>query len=323
MPNQYALVGDIGGTNARLALCEIQSGNISNTVSYSGADYDSLQTVIQDYCSTVEHKIKTACIAIACPVTGDWVSMTNHHWAFSINQLKEVLGFEVLEVINDFTAVSLAIPMLQTDDCFQIGGRAPQPNQPVSVFGAGTGLGVALLINSNHHWLSLPGEGGHVDLAPCTQEEDALIVHLRKQFGRVSAERCLSGQGLVNIYQFVVSQDGRTPNNFNPEEITRNALNGSCLDCHRTLQLFCVLMGRFGGNLALTSGAFGGVYIAGGIVPRFKEFFIDSGFRQAFEDKGRFKDYLKDIPIFLITHKEPGLLGAGTYLRQALNLAID
>lgn len=323
MPNQFALVGDIGGTNARLALCDLQTGALSEAKTYSGAEYDSLEAVIRDYCSNSSESINTACIAIACPVTEDWVSMTNHTWEFSISELKANLGFEALEVINDFTAVSLAIPVLPIDECLQIGGGEPQANKPVAVYGAGTGLGVAQLIHGGGLWHSIPGEGGHVDLPTCTPEEDALLVHLREKFGRVSAERCLSGQGLVNIYQFIATYAGNQPQGLEPKQITEQALNHTCKDCERTLQLFCVLMGRFGGNLALTTGAFGGVYIAGGIVPRFKEFFLKSGFRAAFEDKGRFKDYLQQIPVYLISGNEPGLLGAGTYLRQTLGYTVS
>ncbi len=321
MSNPFALVGDIGGTNARLALCDMQTGALSAAKTYPAAEYESLESVIRDYCASSSERIDQACIAIACPVTGDWVAMTNHHWEFSKSELKANLGFSALEVINDFTAVSMAIPALGAEDYLQIGGGEAQANKPAAVYGAGTGLGVAQLIHAGGLWHSLPGEGGHVDLPSATPEEDGLLAHLRAKWGHVSAERCLSGQGLVNIYDFIATDAGNSPLALSPQEITERALARSCKDCERTLQLFCVLMGRFGGNLALTSGAFGGVFIAGGIVPRFKEFFLKSGFRTAFEDKGRFKAYLQAIPVFLITHNEPGLLGAGTYLRQTLTLA--
>lgn len=323
MSEQFALVGDIGGTNARLALCELATGEISDIVTYSAAEHESLESVIRQYRARHETPISSACIAIACPVTGDWVSMTNHDWAFSIQELKTQLGLQVLEVINDFTAVSFAIPSLKTADRVQIGGDQPLENKPIAVYGAGTGLGVAQLIHGGNLWHSVPGEGGHVDLAPCTPEEDELVVYLRSKFGRVSAERCLSGQGIRNIYDFVVTSRGETPQDVTPAMITQQALSGECKDCERTLNLFCILMGRFGGNLALTNGSFGGVYIAGGIVPKVQDLFVKSGFRVAFEDKGRFKTYLQSIPVFLVTHQEPGLLGAGTYVRQALNYSID
>jgi len=323
MSEKFALVGDIGGTNARLALCEILTGAISDVVTYSAIENDSLESVIRQYLDRHNSEITSACIAIACPITGDWVSMTNNDWAFSIQEMKSQLNFKVLEVINDFTAVSFSIPALTPEDCIQIGGNEPQANKPIAVYGAGTGLGVAQLIHGGGLWHSVPGEGGHVDLASCTPEEDSLVVYLRERFGRVSAERCLSGQGIRNIYEFVVTQSGRSPDDLTPALITQYAMEGKCKDCEKTLQLFCVLMGRFGGNLALTNGSFGGVYIAGGIVPKIKNLFLQSDFRIAFEDKGRFNDYLKSIPVYLITHQEPGLLGAGTYIRQALNISLD
>ncbi len=323
MSEQWALVGDIGGTNARLALCDLQSGEVSYAQTYSGAEYDSLQAVILDYCAQQSQTLKHACIAIACPITGDWVSMTNHSWEFSIAELKANCGFDTLEVINDFTAVSLAIPVLPEHACVQIGGGEKQAHKPVAVYGAGTGLGVAQLIHGAGMWHSIPGEGGHVDLPTCNAQEDALAVYLRTQFGRVSAERCLSGQGLVNIYQFIVANQGREPEALEPKQITEQALDNSNPDCVAALDLFCTLMGRFGGNLALTTGAFGGVYIAGGIVPRFQDWFANSGFRTAFEEKGRFNTYLQQIPVYLITHNEPGLLGAGTYIRQSLNFIVE
>jgi glucokinase len=177
---------------------------------------------------------------------------------------------------------------------------------------------VAHLVHVDKRWVSLPGEGGHVDFAPNSEEEDQILRILRGEMGHVSAERVLSGAGLVNLYRAVVKADKREPENLKPKDVSTRALDDSCIDCRRALSLFCVIMGRFGGNLALTLGTFGGVYIAGGIVPRFLEFFKASGFRAAFEDKGRFKDYVTNIPVYMITHDQPGLLGAGAHLRQTL-----
>ncbi|CNF75962.1 glucokinase [Yersinia bercovieri] len=314
----YALVGDVGGTNARLALCAVATGEISQAKTYSGLECDSLEDVIRQYLSEHTVTITDACIAIACPITDDWVAMTNHTWAFSIAAMKQNLGLNHLEVINDFTAVSMAIPVLSEQDVLQFGGTAPQPGKPIAVYGAGTGLGVAHLVNVDRRWISLPSEGGHVDFAPNSEEEDRILAVLRQELGHVSAERVLSGPGLVNLYRAIVISDARLPENLAPKDVTERALADSCTDCRRALSLFCVIMGRFGGNLALNLSTFGGVYIAGGIVPRFMEFFKASGFRGAFEDKGRFKDFLHDIPVYMITHQQPGLLGAGAYLRQTL-----
>ncbi|MEM6161763.1 glucokinase [Erwinia sp. P6884] len=314
----YALVGDVGGTNARLALCDVENGAVSHAKTFSTADYDSLEAVIRFYLDEQKQAVTDGCIAIACPITEDWVEMTNHDWAFSTSKMKANLGFDHLEIINDFTAVSMAIPMLSEDDIMQFGGSAPVKDKPVAVYGAGTGLGVAHLVHVDKRWVSLPGEGGHVDLAANSDEEDMILEVLRAELGHVSAERVLSGAGLVNLYRAIVKSDNRVPENLKPKDVSQRALDDSCTDCRRALALFCVMMGRFGGNLALTMATFGGVYIAGGIVPRFLEFFKASGFRAAFEDKGRFRDYVQNIPVYLITHDKPGLLGAGAHLRQTL-----
>ncbi|MBS0894313.1 glucokinase [Tatumella sp. JGM130] len=317
----YALVGDVGGTNARLALCDVTNGSISQAKTFSTDEYQSLEDVIRHYLAEQE-AVTCACIAIACPVKDDWIEMTNHSWAFSISEMKQNLGLEHLEVINDFTAVSMAIPMLGEDDVIQFGGDKPVKDKPIAIYGAGTGLGVSHLVHVNKRWVSLPGEGGHVDFSCGTEEEDMIMGVLRAERGRVSAERVLSGKGLVNIYRAIVISDNREPEKLQPQDVTERALSGSCTDCRRALSLFCVIMGRFGGNLALTLGTFGGVYIAGGIVPRFLEFFKASGFRAAFEDKGRFRSYVQDIPVYLITHDQTGLLGAGAHMRQTLGVVL-
>ncbi len=315
---KYALVGDVGGTNTRLALCDINDGSISQIETYSGLDYPSLEAVVQVYLKDQKQKIVDGCIAIACPITGDWVAMTNHTWAFSIVEMKINLGFEHLEIINDFTAVSMAIPMMKKEHLIQFGGKAPVDNKPVAVYGAGTGLGVAHLVHVDKRWVSLPGEGGHVDFAPNSEEEAIILEELRAEIGHVSAERVLSGPGLVNLYRAIVKADGRQPEDLKPKDVTERGIGENCTDCRRALSLFCVILGRFGGNLALNLGTFGGVYIAGGIVPRFMDFFKASGFRGGFEDKGRFKSYVQDIPVFLIVHDQPGLVGSGAHMRQTL-----
>lgn len=214
---KYALVGDVGGTNARLALCDIASGEISQAKTYSGLDYPSLEAVIRVYLEEHKVEVKDGCIAIACPITGDWVAMTNHTWAFSIAEMKKNLGFSHLEIINDFTAVSMAIPMLKKEHLIQFGGAEPVEGKPIAVYGAGTGLGVAHLVHVDKRWVSLPGEGGHVDFAPNSEEEGIILEILRAEIGHVSAERVLSGPGLVNLYRAIVKADNRLPENLKPK----------------------------------------------------------------------------------------------------------
>ncbi len=273
---KYALVGDVGGTNARLALCDVNSGEISRAKTYSGLDYPSLEAVVRVYLTEHDVSVEDGSIAIACPITGDWVAMTNHTWAFSTAEMKANLGFAHLEIINDFTAVSMAIPMLKPEHLIQFGGTQPVEGKPIAVYGAGTGLGVSHLVHVDKRWISLPGEGGHVDFAPNSEEEGIILEELRAELGHVSAERVLSGPGLVNLYRAIVKSDGRLPENLQPKDVTERALEDSCTDCRRALSLFCVIMGRFGGNLSLNMNTFCGVYIAGGILQRFIEFFKSS-----------------------------------------------
>ncbi|MBU3826881.1 MAG: glucokinase [Candidatus Anaerobiospirillum merdipullorum] len=314
-----ALVGDIGGTNARLALCNLEDGTLSTPIIYSALENDSLESCILKFRQETHYDFKSACIAIACPITGDYVKMTNNPWEFSQQQLKNAIGLDDLIVINDFTAMSMSVPCLDKKHVVKIGGGESDPHAPIAVYGAGTGLGVAHLVHIGNQWISLPGEGGHVDLAPANMAEDLILLTMRARIGHVSAERVLSGPGLVNLYEAIAMRNERLRTDMSPADVTSKALsNPPDPDCLEALETFCRMMGHFGGNLALTMGTFGGVYIAGGVVPRFIEFFKQSKFRDAFEDKGRFRGYMERIPTYVITDTKAGLRGAGATLRQAL-----
>ncbi|WP_392563904.1 glucokinase [Orbus wheelerorum] len=310
------LVADIGGTNARFALYNKATKTLSNIEKYTITDETRLPQLITHYLEQCGVKVERACLAIACPIEGDKIAMTNNHIEFSRSELQSSLCLKQLEVINDFTAVAMSVPALKEQDKCQIGGKEPDMNYPVAIYGAGTGLGVAHLINAANQWLSLPGEGGHVELPMINAHEDQVLSVLRNKFGRVSAERFLSGSGLVNIYQALAEITNQDKKEISPSDIVAQALDKSCQLSLQTLTLFCAFMGRFGGNLALTLNTRGGVYIAGGIVPRFLEFLKQSDFRHNFETKGRMGRLLKTIPVYVITHSDPGLLGAGMYLEQ-------
>lgn len=310
------LVADIGGTNARFALYDNGDKTLSNIIKYTITDDSTLFNLITDYLSQCHVQVKHACLAIACPIEGDKITMTNNHIEFSRSELQVALGLKQLEVINDFTAVAMSVPALKPQDVCQIGGQEADIKYPIAIYGAGTGLGVSHLIKVDQQWLSLPGEGGHVELPMINTEEDQVLAQLRDKFGRVSAERFLSGSGLVNIYQALAKINQREHIDITPSDIVAQALDNSCSLSLQTLNLFCAFMGRFGGNLALTLNTKGGVYIAGGIVPRFIEFFKQSAFRHNFETKGRMGHILTTIPVYIIVHSDPGLLGAGMYLAQ-------
>lgn len=318
-----ALIGDIGGTNARLSLCNLEDGSISTPIIYSATDNPSLESVILKFRKDCGQDFSTGCIAIASPISGDFIKMTNNPWAFSIRELKENTHLEKLMVVNDFTAMSMSVTSLDDSSKVKIGGGDPDPNYPIAVYGAGTGLGVAHLIHVGTRWISLPGEGGHVDMAPANISEDMILMSLRARIGHVSAERVLSGPGLVNLYEAIAIRNERVRHGLQPADITQGALSIPFdPDCLEALNTFCKLMGRFGGNLALTMSTFGGVYIAGGVIPHFIDFFKNSKFREAFEDKGRFKSFMQKIPVYVITDKLAGLRGAGAVIRQEMGAVL-
>jgi len=314
-----SVVADVGGTNIRLSVCNIETGELSKLREFACAEFVTLDAALVQYFSTLQEKVKHLCIGIACPVENDLVEMTNLSWKFSKIALKEKLNLDSLYLINDYTAISLAVPFVGDAEKIQIGGGKAQVDGVTAVFGPGTGLGVSHIVKSAGKWISLDGEGGHVSFAPNTREQADVLLLLQEQFGHVSAERLLSGQGLVNLYHSLCRLDGKQPEFHEPKQVSIAAIANSCPLASRSLTVFCQIMGGFAGNLALNLSCTGGVYIAGGIVPRFIEFFKESEFRSYFEDKGRFKDYLSVIPTYLITHKNPGLLGASVYLRQELN----
>jgi glucokinase len=308
-------VADVGGTNIRLA--QIEDGKLSHIKKYLCSDYSSIDAVIKVYFKEFsEVKFAAGCLGVACPVNSDFISMTNNQWQFSITTLQESLGLEWLGVINDFTAVAHAVTVLSQQQKAQVGRGQAVATDNIAVFGPGTGLGVKHLTYTAEGWLALDGEGGHVDFAPVDEDDVAIWRFLTKKYGHASAEEVMSGRGLVQIYQALAEHKGLPAAFDDPADITDRALDGSCALSQATLTQFCRIMGSFAGNLALNMGTRGGVYIGGGIAPRFLNFLKDSDFRQRFEAKGRFRDYVASIPTFIITEPDHGLIGAMAYLAQ-------
>ncbi len=313
------LLADIGGTNARFAWQGHPDGEIECVQTLACADYASLHDALTAYLSRCgRSRVRACAIAIANPVVGDQVTMTNHHWSFSIRDLKSRCGIERLLVLNDFTALALALPALRVDETTQVGGGAPQPGSAIGLIGPGTGLGVSGLVpDGRGGWLPLQGEGGHATLAGTTPRERAVLDRIAERLGHVSAERAISGHGLLNIHRALSEIDG-TPIAADiaaSADVTERALAGRDATCVEALALFCAFLGVAAGNLALTRGARGGVYIGGGIVPRLGAWFATSPFRARFESKGRFSEYLAAIPVYVIrTERSPALLGAAMAL---------
>lgn len=309
------LVGDIGGTNARFALANPETLEITHTGHRQTRDFSGIEEALRDYLAKDAGNItpKYASIAVACPVDSDEIRFTNNHWRFSKSALKSQLRFQDLRIINDFTAQALAVPHIPSRFIRQIGlDTAVLEGAPIAVLGPGTGLGVSGLIPSGKGWVPLSGEGGHVGVVVENEQEIAILRIAWREFGRTSLERFLCGTGIVFLYKAMAEICGTVSENYQAADVVNKALEGETL-CSAVLNQFCAFLGGFAGDIALALGAKGGVYIAGGIVPRFADFFTKSPFRERFENKGRFRDYTTTIPTFLISPDEnPALIGAAS-----------
>ena len=314
------LLADVGGTNARFAWQAEAGAPIEAQITLPCAGHESIEAAIRSYLDRIDLPRPRVCaIAIANPVHGDLVRMTNHHWSFSISALQRSLGLERLRVLNDFTALALALPGLAAEQLVQVGGGQAMPNSAIGLLGPGTGLGVSgLLPDGRGGWLPLQGEGGHVSLAPAGAREQIVVDHLTRTYGHASAERAVSGMGLVDIHRALCLADGvPPPEGRSAAEVSSAALSGQDARSEEALAMMCALLGSVAGNLALTLGAKGGVYIGGGIVPRLGDWFARSPFRQRFEAKGRFQPYLAEIPVWVINASQsPALAGAAVALDQ-------
>jgi len=317
MTKYINVVADIGGTNIRLGRVT-PAREITDILVYKCANYPSLEAVLSEYFTiqNISAEQVNACLAIACPVEQDQIVMTNLPWQFSKSALQTNLQLHHLWLINDYTAIAHSIPLLAESQKIKIGGGDVIPEKPMSICGPGTGLGVANMAFDGHQWLCLSGEGGHVDFAPIDQQEQAILSYLMTKMAHVSYEQLLSGMGLENIYQALAELEQLDVSPLSAEQISTQALDQSCALCERALAQFCSILGSFAGNLALTLASFGGVYIAGGIVPRFISYLQQSNFRARFEQKGRLSPINRNIATFVITESQPGLLGAAAYLSQ-------
>ncbi|MBY4677237.1 glucokinase [Marinobacterium arenosum] len=316
--SEYALVGDIGGTNARFALVRPGSVELQQVRTLNCADYRNIDDACRDYFAAVGiERVARACLAFACPVQGDEIRMTNNHWRFTRETLKRQLGLDQLKLVNDFTAMALGMLHVPSGERLVVGGGRALDGAARLVIGPGTGLGVSGLVPANDGWIPLATEGGHVSFAPTDEVELAVWRQLNEQFGRVSVERILCGQGLLNLYRALCGYRSQPVRCESPAEISTRALAGSEPMAVEALSRFCRILGAVAGDAVLTLGARGGVYLCGGILPKVAEFFLQSGFREAFEAKGRFVEYMAQVPVWLCTADNPGLLGAAAALDNA------
>jgi glucokinase len=315
------LLADIGGTYARFAL-ELAPGNFVHGASLRCAEHADFHAAVARYLlglpAALAAQIEHAAIAIANPVEGDEVRMTNYHWRFSSEQMRQRLGLQTLVVVNDFTALAMALPRLKAAQRRQVGGGTAREHSVVGVLGAGSGLGVSGLIPVADGYVALGTEGGHASFSPRDDTEIVILRHGLTRFSHVSFERLLSGPGLELIHDALREHAGQPPQPLAAPEITRRALDASDALCEASLQAFCAVLGTAAANLAVTLGAFGGIYIGGGIVPRLGAYFDGSPFRVRFEDKGRFSDYVRTIPTFVVTAENATLDGVSAILAAQL-----
>jgi glucokinase len=321
MPTASApvVLADIGGTNARFALA--RDGEILHGAHLAVADYPGPREALDAFLAGTGPlpAPRRAALAVAGPVEGETARLTNSPWRVAAAELQSSFGFDQVILVNDFAAVAWAVPRLGAGDLVSIGAGHARAQAPVAVIGPGTGLGVAGLIQAESGPVVLVTEGGHVTMAPADEREADILASLRRRYGHVSAERVLSGDGLVNLFATLAELEGWDPASPTAAEITRRALAGADPRCAAALDAFCAMLGTVAGNLALTLGALGGVYIAGGVVPRFADYLAASKFRARFESKGRFRDYLAKIPTRVVSHSDPAFLGLAALLGIEIN----
>lgn len=313
LDGQPRLIADIGGTNARFAL--VIDGKISHDQTLVCAEHKTLVDAIEAYLAGLGAQARSlrpveAALAIAAPITDDQIRMTNHPWSFSAAAARTKLSLRRLIILNDFTALAMSLRYLPPAELEQIGGLSPKPLSAIALIGPGTGLGVSGLLPLNGQWFPLQGEGGHSTLAVMNEREQRILEVLHQRYSHVSAERVISGPGMINLYSAICTLEAQPTEALEPVDITQRGLSGESRICREVLNVFCGLLGTIAGNLALTLGAHGGVYIGGGIIPRLGRFFAGSPFRARFEDKGRYAEYLAPIPAYVIHSAQPAFIGA-------------
>ena len=319
MPDQPLLVGDVGGTNARFALVRIVDDQpvIEHHESFPAKRHPTFLKGVAAFLDGCEVQPTGGVIAVAGPVTDGEIDLTNSPWRVSEAEL-QTLGLNPVRLINDFEAVAWGAPIVPSDQLASLGGPGEgDPHAAIAVLGPGTGFGVSALVRDSHgNEIAMPSEGGHASFAPGDAVEDEILRILRRRYGRVSIERLVCGPGLLNLHRALAEIDGRESHIDDPALITAEALENPDSPCGATLARFCAILGCVAGDIALTTGARGGVYIAGGIAPRILPFLKTSPFRERFERKGRYQTYMAAIPTKVILHKHAALLGAA---RVAVN----
>lgn len=318
------LIGDIGGTNARFAILTEPSGEPLEFPTVGSASFETLdkaiRTVVLDHTPVMP---RSAVLAIAAPVEGDEIALTNSAWVVRPRQMFETLGLDEIVVLNDFEAQALAVVALGPDQMEKIGGGEAEPYSRRVVLGPGTGLGVAGLIHSGDIWIPIPGEGGHVDIGPRTARDLQVFPRIETIEGRISAEQMLCGRGLVNIYRAVCAADGVSASFNLPAQVTSAALEGTNRQAQEALDIFVTCLGRLAGDLALIFSSKGGVFLTGGIAQKIVPTLKSGRFREAFNDKAPHSQMIADIPVYVITEPLAPLRGLGAFASTPQRFGVD
>ena len=313
------LLADLGGTNVRFGLADCTKSDplmLDTVRRYRVKDFGSLAEAIRQYHSDTGLTAKNAVIAAAGRISdGETVKITNNPWSIAAHKLSDELKMDWVHLVNDFAAQSMAVILLKQNDLVPVGKLAlpdigSQQEQTFCVVGPGTGLGVGGLLVRDNHCSVLQTEGGHAGFAAHSPEDIEILKYLNGKYGRVSNERLICGQGLVNLYDAICAIAGEKPAELQPEDITERANNNSDPLCVRTVETFAGIFGSVAGDLVLTLGAWDGVYLTGGLIPILLPWLERGNFRERFEAKGRFRDIMEKVPTQAIMNPEPGLIGA-------------
>jgi len=316
-----ALIGDVGGTNARFALIEA-TGPIMRFPDEHTADHATIDDAIARVLTTVERKPRSALLALAGPIASDAVQLTNCNWVVEPKRLIARFGLADAILFNDFEALSLSLADLGPGDLDQIGGGTATPERARLVVGPGTGLGAGALVHSRGNWIAIPGEGGHIDLGPVTARDMAVWPHIERA-GRVSAETLLCGPGLVRLYRAVAATNGSAATLATPADVAAAGLAESDRDAAEAMHLFATYLGRFAGDLALVFVALGGVYLAGGISGRIAPALKTGAFREAFVDKHPHRALLERISTAIIAKPDAALAGIAAFARAPSRFGVE
>lgn len=309
------LVADIGGTNARFALATVEEGEgivISNPQTLRAEDFETIRDAADAYLEAVRETPTRACFAVAGPVSEDVIGFTNSPWILDKAAIREALSLKEFEVINDFHALAAGVEHLNDDDFVQVKGGEADPCAPKLVIGPGTGLGQALIIPTAAGSQIVPTEGGHVSFAPRTEQEIAVLQFIAREHPRVSVERLLSGRGLVNIHRALCRLADKPRVSLRADEITKAAIEQTYPIAIEAVEMFCAVLGRVAGDAVLSTGALGGVVLGGGILPKMQDIFLNSAFKERFQDKGRMSDYVGKVPVKLLVKEGAALYGAAS-----------